>query len=90
VPDNKDWRLTNQEKYLMGVSLVHRRYEPAADNDHDHCAFCWVKFMVNDHPDMLHQGYATLDKYHWICERCFKDFKERFRWKLVADATQKT
>ena len=88
-----DWRLRGQENYLTGVTLVHRPYRRYAANpkwDHDHCAFCWEKFMVDDHPDVLHEGYATLDDYHWICERCFQDFREQFRWTVVDDATQKT
>ncbi len=44
--------------------------------------------MVEDHPDVLHEGYATQDYYDWICERCFQDFRQQFRWTVVADATQ--
>ena len=90
MADDKDWRLTNQEKYLTGVSLVRRRYEPIPPNDHDHCEFCWKKFMVQDYPDVLHEGYATLDNYRWICESCFRDFHKRFRWQIVSDATKQT
>jgi len=93
MPDDKDLRLRGQENYLAGVTLVrrpYRRYAAKPKWDHDHCAFCWAKFMVEDHPDVLHEGYATLDDYHWICERCFKDFRELFRWTVVEDATQQT
>ena len=87
--DDSDWRLHGQEKYLKGASLVRRTYRAYAKNpkwDHDHCDFCGAKFMVEDHPDVLHEGYATLDDYHWICETCFQDFRERFLWTLaVAD-----
>lgn len=82
MPGEKDWRLRGQEKYLMGVALVRRRYKPVADNDHDHCAFCWAKFMVADRPELLHEGYATADRSHWICDRCFDDFRETFRWQV--------
>lgn len=84
MTSEKDWRLTSQEKYLMGVSLVHRRYEPAAGNDHDHCVFCWAKFMVKYSPEVLHEGYATSNRSHWICDRCFRDFRERFHWQVSA------
>ncbi|HUJ72406.1 MAG TPA: hypothetical protein VLZ30_09180 [Verrucomicrobiae bacterium] len=86
MEDKPDWRLTNQEKYLKGVTLYHRAYRPYAKNpkwDHDHCAFCWEKFMVEDHPDTVHQGYATADDYHWVCETCFEDFKVLFDWKVI-------
>jgi hypothetical protein len=84
--DDSDWRLQGQERYLHGVTLVRRRYRAYAENpswDHDHCVFCQAKFMVEDHPDVLHEGYATIDDYWWICVTCFEDFKQRFSWILV-------
>ena len=85
--EDEDWRLQGQEQYLQGASLVWRKYRRCTGNpdwDNDHCAFCSAKFMVEDHPDVLHEGYATLDDYHWICATCFADFRERFAWVLVA------
>ena len=82
-----DWRLRNQQTYLHGVSLVHRAYQPLPGNDHDHCAFCWAKFMLEDSPKILHEGYATLDSSHWICDQCFDDFGDMFDWKLSGDGT---
>jgi hypothetical protein len=77
----EDWRLTNQERYLQGVALYRRRYvKPRPEWDHDHCSFCWAKFMEEDRPGVLHEGYVTENNYHWICEKCFNDFAERFKW----------
>ncbi len=79
-----DWRLAGQEKYLKGVNLVkrtYRRYPKDPTWDHDHCKFCHAKFMVENYPDVLHEGYSTEDEYYWICENCFHDFKEYFEWK---------
>lgn len=87
--ERSNWRLTGQERYLIGLSLVHKKYRRYLQNsewDHDHCAFCWAKFMVEDCPDVLHRGYATTDEYHWICEKCFEDFKEKFDWKVVEES----
>ena len=79
-----DWRLQGQERYLRGVALAKHRYKkPREDWDHDHCAFCWAKFMVGEYPDALHLGYATEDDYHWICNQCYEDFREQFEWKVV-------
>ena len=76
-----DWRLTNQDAYLQGATLVHQQWQPANPrNDHDHCAFCWDKFAEYD--GCLHEGYATEDRYYWICGECFHDFKERFQWRV--------
>lgn len=86
-PDDKsDWRLQGQEKYLRGVTLVHCRYRPYHENpnwDHDHCEFCLAKFMAKDLPDALHQGYATEDYYRWVCEQCFVEFADMFKWKVI-------
>jgi hypothetical protein len=80
----QDWRLRNQEGYLQGVSLYRREYKPASDqNDHDHCEFCFAKFMQTDAPDVLHEGYCTQDRYRWICLTCFDDFHDKFAWKVA-------
>ncbi|MBM2824639.1 MAG: hypothetical protein HW402_303 [Dehalococcoidales bacterium] len=39
--------------------------------------------MVEDYPEVIHVGYATIDDYYWICENCFQDFKEMFAWNVV-------
>ena len=76
-----DWRLTNQANHLKGVVLHRRTYESKDGNDHDHCEFCWVKFMAAD-LDGLKQGYATPDNGRWICEACFEDFVDLFEWTV--------
>lgn len=84
--DESDWRLQGQERYLKGITLVHCHYRQYARDpawDHDHCEFCWAKFMVDEYPDVLHQGYATQDDYRWICEKCFEEFKDMFGWLVV-------
>jgi hypothetical protein len=94
-----DGRLTNQEAYLKGVSLVRKPYTRYSETwDHDHCSFCWVEFMdPNDlAPDrresaeILSEGYTTTaehkhgEDYHWICPACFDDFVELFGWRVVS------
>jgi hypothetical protein len=86
VVDRSDWRLTGQERYLQGATLIRRAYRPYARNpdwDHDHCSFCWATFSVEDHRGAQQRGYATPDDYHWVCETCFNDFKEMFEWKIL-------
>jgi hypothetical protein len=83
---SEDWRLQGQEVYLTGAELCRRPYRRYPKNpswDHDHCEFCWAKFMVEDHPETLHEGYSTLDEYRWICDQCFNDFREMFQWRVV-------
>jgi hypothetical protein len=74
----KDWRLVNQHKYLQGKQLKKADFQTTPNCDHKHCAFCWDKFGCAD--GMLHSGFCTKDKYHWICETCFLDFKDEFEW----------
>jgi Zn-finger protein len=82
-----DWRLTNQERYLKGATLVKRSYEPASkENDHDHCEFCFAKFMTAALPETIHEGYATPDGYRWVCINCFEDFVDLFEWEVQDEA----
>src|SRR5690242_15112601 len=84
-PDD-DWRLQGQAAYLTGVALAWRRYQPPATNprwDHDHCEFCGDKFMAGDGAGALHEGYSTDDQSHWICGRCFGDFRDTFGWQVT-------
>lgn len=79
--DDDDWRLDGQEQELQGVTLFDRVYHaPRPDWDHDHCAFCWAKFMEGSYPETLQRGWTTADEYHWVCPPCFEDFRERFQW----------
>ena len=66
-----DWRLTGQERYLSEAELTRKPYKaPSATWEHDHCEFCWSKFMdaevspehrayMASHPEVLGEGYAT-------------------------------
>jgi len=66
----------------MNVKLWHKQYKNHSEKwDHDHCAFCWEKFSEAE--GNLHEGYCTFDKNHWVCERCFNDFKGMFKWQVV-------
>lgn len=84
--EGKDWRIIGNEEFFKDVTLIHqkyRRYKLNPEWDHDHCSFCRAKFMVEDYPDVLHQGYATENDYYWVCENCFIDFKEMFNWTVI-------
>ena len=82
--DKDDWRFTGQDKYLMNEKLKYTHYVRYSESwDHDHCEFCWDKF--SEYEGTLHEGYCTLDNYHWICEKCFHDFKNMFKWEVVEE-----
>lgn len=81
-----DWRLTNQDKYLKEEKITFKMYvNRCTKTDHDHCEFCMERF--GDSIFDLHQGYCTENDYHWICEKCYEDFKEQFQWIVVDNKT---
>jgi hypothetical protein len=88
VVDDADWRSQGQERYLQGVALQRASYSPRRpDWEHDHCEFCGAKFGDRDLAGALTEGFATADRYRWVCETCFRAFRERFGWSLIeADA----
>ena len=73
--------------------------EPPHAWDHDHCEFCGVTFeehaKVAARPPsdrrVLTEGYSTVEggakSQMWICEECFEDFKEEFRWSVRTEAS---
>ena len=74
-----DWRLMGQEEYLMKSQLLHKYWKEHKPGwDHDHCEFCGEKFYRNT--DL---GYCTVGEYYWICETCFQDFNEMFKWEVI-------
>ena len=87
MDSNKDWRLRNQLKYLYKEKLRHLKYFNHGNSDHDHCEFCFDKFALFE--GCLKEGYCTLDYYHWICEECFRDFKDMFQWTVEEDHNNK-
>jgi hypothetical protein len=77
-----DWRLQGQERYLQGIKLSLKPYQPqSSSNDHDHCEFCYTKFSNNLSAPDLREGYSTDDRYRWVCAKCYSDFKAKFQWK---------
>ena len=74
-----DWRITNQMNYLLQKKLIRGKFSPYNEKwNHEHCSFCTEKIDEN-----TAFAYSTEDKYHWICEDCFNDFKELFEWEVL-------
>jgi hypothetical protein len=73
TPIKNDWRYQKQERYLKDLVFSRLQYNPAGDNDHDHCVFCSKKFslIING---SLTEGWTDEKRYHWICNDCFQDF----------------
>ncbi len=80
-----DWRLAAQHDHLKALAWTRKSYrKPRPEWDHDHCEFCWAKFMEPGTPETLNEGYASPDEYYWACCICFDDFREMFPWTGVA------
>ena len=84
MQQDDDWRLTGRQAFLADATLEWTDWQPQRpDWDHDHCEFCRTKFAGPESPDSLHVGFATPDRYHWVCRQCVSDFRSRFGWLLV-------
>src|SRR5260370_41541155 len=71
TPDEKDWRLQGQENYLKGATLLRKPYRALSpDWEHDHCEFCWARFLdqtfspgyakaLAEDPNIFTEGYAV-------------------------------
>lgn len=61
--EDDDWRLTGQDEYMSGVTLVWLPYRQWSETwDHDHCMFCWAKFVPEGIPsdaEAEHEGYTN-------------------------------
>jgi len=83
-----DWRLTNQIGFLYNATLREQRWDVLPKvRDHDHCAFCWARFADAGIPEALQIGFATPDRYHWVCKSCLADFREQFAWTVIEDSS---
>jgi hypothetical protein len=100
APD--DWQRMGQEATLQGATLTWKNYQAlTAEWEHEHCAFCFRKFLdpaysdahrqvLKDQPDKhADAGYTTVGSdsvkagAEWICQQCFEDFKDEFRWSVA-------
>ena len=76
-----DWRIQGQEGYLLDKYLQHRRFDrKLCVADFDQCDFCWDCFDEDRENPLF--AYFEPEKKVWICEKCFNDFKEFFRWTV--------
>ncbi|HSH58671.1 MAG TPA: hypothetical protein VK988_03320 [Acidimicrobiales bacterium] len=88
MASDDDWRLQGQERHLAGRTLRFTKWWSYRQGwDHDHCELCWSKIWDRATGDDEHDSaYVTADdEYHWICSRCFHDFRLRFRWTVIIE-----
>jgi hypothetical protein len=65
--------------YLVGEKLLHTHYMTYNENwDHDHFEFC--NYIIEYKSKIF---YCTEDEYYWVCEECFDEFKDLFKWQVL-------
>lgn len=80
--DKSDWRLMGQDKYMKNIhlnSINPKEYAKQLQEPelwHEHCEFCMEK--IDMHYDAV--CYCSDDKYRFVCETCYNDFKSDFNW----------
>ena len=79
--DKNDWRLLNDVDHLREAYINPTDGEEILQNAKhlDHCVFCYD--TVNN--DRHQFWYVPESVSCCICERCFKDFNEMFKWRLL-------
>ena len=83
MPTQDDWRRQGQKKYLKGINLSWKNIRNTDKTGN----LIIVNFVVLNSwkvrgPDILTEGYASDDKYRWICKQCFADFRGEYEWKV--------
>lgn len=92
-----DWRRTSPG-LPEGTTFRWRDYDaPKPGWDHDHCVFCWAKFiprseqgkewLKRDTHTIYFDGYATVEPSgsgcDWVCRPCFDDFADEFNFAVI-------
>ena len=83
--EKDDWRLEfgkNPDFYKKYKWSLQKWTQTREHWDHDHCEFCNSKFMDLEKPGILRQGWTDEEQTYWICQECFEDFKEKYKWNI--------
>ena len=64
-----------------GAKMTWATYVEHGTWDHDHCEMCWATFSTSTKDQQ--EGYATLDRYRWLCPDCFDEVKDHFRLRVT-------
>lgn len=79
--EKDDWRLLNNVEYLKGLSINPTDGEELAKHmPHlKKCIFCWNKVNGKSYQ----AWFIPEDMSCCICEECYNDFKEMFKWRRL-------
>ncbi len=69
---------------LRGAQFKYQAYKmPKPTWDHDHCEFCWAKFMESGNTDALLEGYYCKSEDTWVCPKCYEEKNVEYQWELI-------
>ena len=71
-----DWELKSKE-YLYNKHVIQKDYTDT--NNHDHRELCLATFSVGEKG--IKRGYYEPQSKSWICEECFRVFRDKFCWE---------
>ena len=77
----KEWYIEIYEnnEYLHHKVLKKVQFGlPYSHSDHEHCAHCWAK--ISNFEGDYHYGYFEPISKDWICEGCFREYKDLYGW----------
>ena len=81
----QDCLTSGRYEFLRGKTFYKKQYITKSERwTHDHCEFCWETF-TEDSEGTAHVGFTTADRYYWICDACFEQFKKAFDFQLGSD-----
>lgn len=64
-PAPDDWRRMGQEDRLAGLTFTWKNYQAYSGNwEHDHCEFCFKKFLDPDYADWMREALADPSDEH--------------------------
>jgi hypothetical protein len=82
----EDWRLSlaSPPEFYARFTWMHKPWTKTREGwDHDHCEFCRAKISDAVVEGGLAQGWASDNDYYWVCDPCFTEFRETFKWNEV-------
>jgi hypothetical protein len=64
-PAPDDWRRIGQEDRLAGLAFAWKNYQAYSGNwDHDHCEFCFKKFLDPGYADWMREALTEPSEQH--------------------------
>ena len=77
---NKWFESNLKSNTFLDDAVLEKKTYPTSE-EHSHCEFCWDKFGSDE--EDLKSGYYESKTKSWVCDSCFKIYKDYFHWKVI-------